>query len=90
VEVCGDSCSAHFTGRVLRGWRSNHLRDEGKKGPVAWCTAQTFVGLDGMRRLVKKLLTKGILYEFGGYEVGATNPQAWNRCAPRPCPCPCP
>lgn len=31
-------------GRVLKGWRSNHLRNEGKKGPVAWCTAQSTYG----------------------------------------------
>lgn len=30
-------------GRVLKGWRSNHLRNEGKKGPVAWCTAQSTI-----------------------------------------------
>jgi hypothetical protein len=37
-------------GRVLKGWRSNHLRNEGKKGPVAWCTAQsTCMAIRGYR-----------------------------------------
>lgn len=40
-NVLVDVVSPGHHGRVLKGWRSNHLRNEGKKGPVAWCTAQS-------------------------------------------------
>lgn len=65
-EMLGDVCdpvSNRCYGRMIRGWRSNHL---GTGGAVAWCTAQVFTGLSGMRSLLQNLLTADILTEFNG------------------------
>lgn len=65
-EMLGDVCdpvSNRCYGRMIRGWRSNHL---GTGGAVLWCTAQVFTGLSGMRSLLQNLLTADILTEFNG------------------------
>jgi hypothetical protein len=40
-----------------------------------------FVGLGRMRKVVKALLAKDILIEFGGLEVSGPNPNQWKRYA---------
>jgi len=27
-------------GKLIKGWRSNHLGNEERRGPLPWCTAQ--------------------------------------------------
>ena len=79
-EMLGDNCdpvSNRCYGRVVKGWRSNHL---GTGGAVAWCTAQVFSGLSGLRNLLQNLMTSNILAEFNGKQekVIDRNPSDWN------------
>ena len=78
-EMLGDVCdpvSNRCYGRVVKGWRSNHL---GTGGAVAWCTAQVFSGLSGFRKLLQNLMTSNILTEFNGkQELFEGNPTDWN------------
>ena len=79
-EMLGDVCdpvSNRCYGRVVKGWRSNHL---GTGGAVAWCTAQVFSGLSGFRKLLQNLMTSNILTEFNGKQelLFEGNPTDWN------------
>jgi len=79
-EMLGDVCdpvSNRCFGRVVKGWRSNHL---GTGGAVAWCTAQVFICLSGMRKLLQNLMTTNILTEFSGKRETLVdgNPNDWN------------
>ena len=79
-EMLGDNCdpvSNRCYGRVVKGWRSNHL---GTGGAVAWCTAQVFSGLSGLRNLLQNLMTANILAEFNGKQdqLSDGNPSDWN------------
>ena len=56
-------------GRVVWGWRSNHL---GSGGPISWCTAQVMMLLASAQSLTSHFLTSEILMEFGG----TADPQA--------------
>eukprot|EP01031_Cornospumella_fuschlensis_P033266 gene33266-40246_t len=53
-----------YKGTIVKGWRSNHLGDNG--GAVAWCTAHVFQGLNELAKLARALLTESILAEFNG------------------------
>lgn len=61
-DVC-DPVTGRCKGETVRGWRSNHL-DTG--GAVAWCTAQVFFAVGGMKTLLKNYITKTVLAEFAG------------------------
>jgi hypothetical protein len=58
-----DERTGRSYGRVVKGWRSNHL---GNGGAVAWCTAHVFEGLSQMSKVTRMLITSSILAEFGG------------------------
>lgn len=77
-EMLGDVCdpvSNRCYGRVVRGWRSNHL---GTGSAVAWSTAQVILFLSGMRKLLQNLMTTNILTEFNGKrETLVGNPNEW-------------
>lgn len=79
-EMLGEDCdpiSNRCYGRIIKGWRSNHL---GTGGAVAWCTAQVFSGLSGFRNLLQNLMTANILTEFNGQQEKLINgnPSDWN------------
>lgn len=63
-----DSVSGRERGRLVKGWRSNHL---GNGGAVGWCTAQVFLGISRFKRLVKALITDSVLSEFDGRKATA-------------------
>lgn len=68
-EVIPDECdleSRQCYGPIVKGWRSNHL---GTGSALVWCTAQVFSVLSGYHRLLRTLITKRILNQFGG-QVG--------------------
>ena len=76
-EMLGDVCdpvSNRCYGRVVKGWRSNHL---GTGGAVAWCTAQVFICLSGMRKLLQNLMTTNILIEFNGKRETLVDVNPW-------------
>lgn len=50
-------------GRVVKGWRSNHL---GTGGAVGWCTAQVFTAVSRLGKLLQTLINTNILTEFNG------------------------
>ena len=76
-EILKENCDAMTNicqGRVVSGWRSNHL---GPGSPAAWSTAHVFLGLSGMRNMLHTLITKSILEEFGGREMEMISTREW-------------
>mmetsp|Transcript_23496 Transcript_23496/g.32208 ORF Transcript_23496/g.32208 Transcript_23496/m.32208 type:complete len:593 (-) Transcript_23496:2185-3963(-) len=64
-----DPVTGRSYGAVVQGWRSNHL---GSGGAVGWCTSQVFLGLSGLRKLLRSLITSNILTEFGGQPAASS------------------
>ena len=63
----GDGNSNTVMRRVaVKGWRSNNL---GTGGAVAWCTAQVFLGVTRLRRVLRVLINSNVLEEFDGREA---------------------
>ena len=76
-EILKEDCNVatnRCRGSVVSGWRSNHL---GPGSPAAWSTAHVFLGLSGMRNLLRSLVTKSILEEFGGRELEMISTREW-------------
>ena len=59
-EMMAEDCDTfgRCYGSIVKGWRSNHL---GTGGAISWCTAQVFIALSGLRKLLKTLITNSIL-----------------------------
>eukprot|EP01041_Mallomonas_annulata_P009233 gene9233-19148_t len=72
-EIC-DPKTFRCHGSLVRGWRSNHL---GTGGAACWCTAQVFLGLTRIRKLLRTLTTNSILEEFGGRRSGPISEREW-------------
>lgn len=53
---------------VTRGWRSNHLSENG--GPLCWSSAQVCSALSSMRCLLRKLSAEDVLSEFRATRIG--------------------
>lgn len=51
----------------------------GLAGAVGWCTAQVFIGLSRLRRLLRTLISSSILAEFNGQAASkSSNQRDWS------------
>ena len=75
AEEC-DPITNRCYGRVVQGWRSNHL---GPGSAVSWCTAQVFTAMTGLRKLIRDIVTRTTLEEFGGRLASAPNSRDWDQ-----------
>lgn len=77
VSAYCDVDTRQSSGTYIRGWRSNHLKDGG--GPVMWCTAQVFLALTHMKKLMGELVNNDILQEFGGAHGTEPDGSSWRQ-----------